>query len=174
MSSIPPITLVLGGAASGKSAFAEGLVTESNRARTYLATARIFDAEMRAKVDAHRAMRGPDWDLVECPFDVAGALAKIDADRIVLLDCATMWLSNHMLAEHDIAAQTDALITGLRTAPAPVVIVSNETGQGIVPDNALARKFRQAQGELNQRLAAVSDRAALIVAGLPLVLKGAF
>lgn len=170
--SLPPLTLVVGGARSGKSAFAEGLVTASGRARRYIATAEAWDDEMRNRIARHQSDRGPAWTTVEAPLDLAAALAGARSDEAVLVDCATLWLTNHLLAEHDLAAETAGLLAALAASPAPVVIVSNETGWGIVPENALARRFRDEQGRLNQRLAAVSGLVVTVIAGLPMVLKG--
>ena len=170
--SLPPLTLVIGGARSGKSAFAEGLVTASGRARRYIATAEAWDDEMRNRIARHQRDRGPAWTTVEAPLDLAAALAGARSDEAVLVDCATLWLTNHLLAEHDLAAETAGLLAALAASPAPVVIVSNETGWGIVPENALARRFRDEQGRLNQRLAAVSGLVVTVIAGLPMVLKG--
>ena len=168
----PKITFVLGGAASGKSAFAEQLVVKSDQSRVYLATSQIFDAEMRAKVDRHIFQRGAGWTTLEEPLDLGPALSSIRADQTCLLDCATMWLTNHLLAENDLEVAQADLLTALRACPGNVVIVSNEVGHGIVPDNALSRQFREAQGRLNIALAATADLAILVTAGLPLVLKG--
>lgn len=170
--SLPPLTLVVGGARSGKSAFAEQLVTGSARPRRYIATAEAWDDEMRDRIARHRADRGAAWTTVEAPLDLATALAAARADEAVLVDCATLWLTNHLLADHDLAAETAGLLTALAACRAPVVIVSNETGWGIVPENALARRFRDEQGRLNQRLAAQAGLAVTVIAGLPLVLKG--
>lgn len=170
--SLPPLTLVIGGARSGKSAFAEGLVTASGRARRYIATAEAWDDEMRDRIARHQSDRGPAWTTIEAPLDLAAALAGARSDEAVLVDCATLWLTNHLLAEHDLAAETAGLLAALAASPAPVVIVSNETGWGIVPENALARRFRDEQGRLNQRLAAVSGLVVTVIAGLPMVLKG--
>jgi adenosylcobinamide kinase / adenosylcobinamide-phosphate guanylyltransferase len=127
---------------------------------------------MRARIAAHRRDRGHDWTTVEAPLDLAGALGKATADEVVLIDCATLWLTNHLLAEHDLDAEGTRLLAALSSCPAPVVIVSNEVGWGIVPDNALARRFRDAQGRLNQQLAAQADLVIGVMAGLPMVLKG--
>jgi adenosylcobinamide kinase / adenosylcobinamide-phosphate guanylyltransferase len=163
------LTLVLGGARSGKSRHAEALITAGPPPWVYVATAEPLDDEMTARIAAHRARRGAGWRDVEAPRDLAGALTGIrDA---VLVDCLTLWLSNLMLAEADIEAETARLEDALTSVAAPVVLVSNEVGFGIVPDNALARRFRDAQGRLNQRIAARADRVVLIVAGLPLVVK---
>ena len=170
--SLPPLTLVIGGARSGKSAFAEGLVAGSRRARRYIATAEAWDDEMRARIAQHRRDRGEDWVTLEAPLDLPAALSTAQAGEAVLIDCATLWLTNHLLAEHDLAAETLSLIAALSACPAPVIIVSNETGWGIVPENALARRFRDEQGRLNQRLATEAALVVTVIAGLPLVLKG--
>ena len=169
----PTLSLFLGGASSGKSALAERLVKSQPGPHVYLATAQALDNEMRLKILKHRADRGSAWQTIEAPLDLDGALAKIPAGGVVLLDCATFWLSNHLLAESNIGTETAALIAALKVCRAPVVVVSNEVGQGVVPDNALARKFRDAQGRLNQRLAAEAELVVFVTAGLPAVLKGA-
>ena len=170
---LPGLSLVLGGAASGKSAFGEALVTQTGRARIYLATAQILDPEMRGKVIRHKQMRGEGWRTIEEPFEAGRTLAAISGDQAVLMDCATMWLSNHMLAENDMAEAEAGLMAGLALCAAPVVIISNEVGASVVPDNALARTFRDAQGRLNQKLAAKAGLVVNVIAGLPQVLKGA-
>ena len=170
--SLPPLTLVVGGARSGKSAFAERLVTQSARPRRYIATAEAWDDEMRARIAQHRRDRGTDWITVEAPLDLVTALAETRPDEAVLVDCATLWLTNHLLADHDLESETARLLAALSACPAPVVIVSNETGWGIVPENPLARRFRDEQGRLNQRLAAASTLVVTVIAGLPMVLKG--
>ena len=170
---LPSLTIVIGGARSGKSRFAEGLVIATHRPRRYIATAQAWDAEMRAKIAQHRTDRGADWHTVEAPLRLDQALAAVSSDEVVLLDCATLWLSNHLLAAHDLAAESAGLLAALAACAAPVVVVTNEVGFGIVPDNALARQFRDAQGRLNQQLAAQAGLVALVVAGLPMVLKGA-
>lgn len=169
---ISRLTLVTGGAKSGKSRFAESLVVGSGRPKVYVATAQVWDDEMRVKVDTHRHDRGPDWHTVEAPRDVGAALSTVPSDAVVLLDCATMWLTNVMLADGDMTAEAAALLAALTTCPAPVVVVTNELGWSIVPDNALARRFQNAQGQLNQQLAAQADLVVTVISGLPLVLKG--
>ena len=171
--SLPPLTLVVGGARSGKSAFAERLITASGRARRYITTAEAWDDEMRDRIARHRQDRGAAWTTVEAPLDLAAALAAAHPDEAVLVDCATLWLTNHLLAEHDLPTEISRLLTGLESCAAPVIVVSNETGWGIVPDNALARRFRDEQGRLNQRLAAEAQLVVTVIAGLPLALKGA-
>lgn len=168
----PHLTLVLGGAASGKSDVSERLVTATGKPRVYLATAQAFDTEMQRKVADHVERRGPGWITREAPLDAAAVLSGLTPDQICLFDCATMWLSNQMLAETDLAAAQDTLLTALAACPAEVVVVSNEVGHGIVPDNALARRFREAQGRLNIALAARADTVLQVIAGLPQVLKG--
>ena len=167
------LTLVLGGARSGKSRYAESLIAAHAPPWVYVATAEPLDDEMRARIAEHRARRGADWRAVEAPRDLAGALERHTAGGPVLVDCLTLWLSNLMLADADIEAESTRLETALAGVAGPVVLVSNEVGSGIVPDNALARRFRDAQGRLNQRMAGRADRVVLMVAGLPLVVKGA-
>ncbi|MCC6008356.1 MAG: bifunctional adenosylcobinamide kinase/adenosylcobinamide-phosphate guanylyltransferase [Rhodobacteraceae bacterium] len=169
---LPSLTLVIGGAAAGKSRFAEGLVCIDGRQRVYLATAQAFDAEMSDRITRHRQERGPDWVTFEEPLAPWEVLRARGPSQIVLLDCATLWLSNVILANHDWETSADLLEAGLDNCPCPVVIVSNEVGQGIVPATPLGRAFRDAQGRLNQRLAARAGLVLQVVAGLPLVLKG--
>ena len=159
---LPQLTLVIGGARSGKSRLAESLVTETALPRHYIATAEAWDDEMRARIAQHQADRGPDWTTWNAPQGTAATLAKIPADQVVLLDCATLWLTNHLLADADIAAESATLLAALGTCASPVVVVSNEVGWGIVPENALARAFRDHQGRLNQQIAA---QAGLVVGG---------
>lgn len=168
----PKCILVLGGAASGKSEWAEALTIRLSERRLYVATAEAWDDEMREKLRLHRARRDASWRTLEAPLDVAGALADAGPGEAVLLDCATMWLTNVILGEHDLAAAEAELLQGLRACRAPVVIVSNEIGMGVVPDNALSRRFREAQGRLNQRLAGEATQVVAVMAGLPLALKG--
>jgi adenosylcobinamide kinase/adenosylcobinamide-phosphate guanylyltransferase len=169
---LPPLTLVLGGAASGKSAFAEGLVTETGQVRIYLATAEAHDTEMVKKLELHRKRRGPDWRTVEAPRDLGPALSGATPSEVVLLDCATMWLSNHLLDESDLEQAETALMEALAHCAAPVVVVSGEVGLSVVPENALARRFQTAQGRLNQTLAARANLVVQVIAGLPQILKG--
>lgn len=169
---MPKLTFVLGGAASGKSAFAESLCFETEKPRIYVATAQAFDDEMKSKINDHRTQRGAGWTTIEAPLDVANALASCGPDQVVLLDCATLWLTNVLLAERDVDADQTALLAALGACPAQIIVVSNEVGHGIVPDNKLARQFRNAQGRLNQKLAAKADLVVQVIAGLPQVLKG--
>jgi adenosylcobinamide kinase/adenosylcobinamide-phosphate guanylyltransferase len=165
------LTLVLGGARSGKSRYAESLITALPPPWVYVATAEALDTEMTERIAVHRARRGGDWRTIEAPHDLAGALTA-PAGAPVLVDCLTLWLSNRMLAQADVDAETGRLEEVLGRRASPVVLVSNEVGFGIVPDNALARRFRDLQGRLNQRMAARADRVVLMVAGLPLTVKG--
>jgi len=165
-------SLVLGGARSGKSRYAERLVEQSGLDRVYLATGQAGDDEMAARIAAHRARRGSDWTTVEEPLELAGTLkSEVSPERCILIDCLTLWLSNLTLQKRDIARETAALVDSLADASGPVVLVSIEVGLGIVPDNVLARGFRDHQGELNQRVAAIADHVVFIAAGLPLTLK---
>ncbi len=168
----PGLTLVLGGARSGKSRIAERLVTVSGRPKLYLATAQAFDDEMKDRIQHHRKDRGEGWTTLEAPLDVAPILRNCQPKFTLLFDCATLWLSNHLLAGSDLPSETETLLAALAACPAPVVLVSNEVGAGIVPENALARRFRDEQGRLNQRLAAQADLVVGVMAGLPFALKG--
>lgn len=169
---LPRGVFVLGGAASGKSKWAENLVETHFASMTYLATGQVFDDEMQKSVEIHKNRRDARWTTVEAPLDLTPALASLGPDDAVLIDCATMWLNNHMMAENDLAQSQDYLLAALQATQAFWVIVSNEVGQGIVPENALARRFRTAQGRLNIALAAQAELAVQVVAGLPQVLKG--
>ena len=165
------LTFLLGGARSGKSAHAEKLATALPAPWTYIATAEAYDGEMTERIALHRSRRGEGWRTVDAPLDLAGALRALPDGQPVLVDCLTLWLSNHMLAEHDVDALSDELETVLAAPRGPWFVVSNEVGMGIVPDNALGRRFRDAQGRLNQRIAARADRVLFMVAGLPMQVK---
>jgi adenosyl cobinamide kinase/adenosyl cobinamide phosphate guanylyltransferase len=166
------LTLVLGGARSGKSRYAESLIAVLPQPWAYVATAEAGDHEMAVRIRTHRARRGPSWRTIEAPRDLTAAFAACER-MPVLVDCLTLWLSNLMLADADVNAEVGRLEEALAATVAPVVLVANEVGAGIVPDHALGRKFRDLQGLLNQRIAARADRVVLMVAGLPLALKGA-
>jgi adenosyl cobinamide kinase/adenosyl cobinamide phosphate guanylyltransferase len=166
-----PITFVIGGARSGKSRYAESLLAASSPPWAYVATAEAGDEEMAARIEEHRTRRGGNWRTVEAPHDLAAALEACPGIP-ALVDCLTLWLSNLMLAEADIEAATARLEAALTAATAPVVLVANEVGLGIVPATPLGRRFRDAQGVLNQRIAAGADKVVLMVAGLPLAIKG--
>ena len=165
------LTLVLGGARSGKSRYAERLITALPPPWIYVATAQAHYTEMAERIAAHRARRDAWWRTIEAPHDVASALVADEGP--VLVDCVTLWLSNRMPADADMDAEIAGLEAALDACLGPVVLVSNEVGFGIVPDNALARRFRDLQGHLNQRLAARADRVVLVVAGIPVMVKEA-
>jgi len=167
------VVLVLGGARSGKSAYAERLVTESGLTPVYVATAGAGDAEMAARIAEHRARRGAGWTTVEAPERLEQILAReAGAGRALLVDCLTLWLSNIMLAGADAEKRCRALADAALRLPGLVVFVSNEVGLGLVPDTPLGRRFRDAQGRLNQAMAAVAAQVVFMAAGLPVVLKG--
>ncbi len=165
------LTFVLGGARSGKSRLAEGLVTRLAPPWTYVATAQAFDEEMRVRIASHFGRRDAGWRTVEAPHDLAGALDA--AEGPVLVDCLTLWVSNLLLRGDDVAAAGDGLLAALGRRAGDTVVVSNEVGLGIVPDNALARAFRDAAGVLHQGVAARAERVALVVAGIAVWVKGA-
>lgn len=164
------ITFILGGARSGKSAYAEQLATKSVRPKVYLATAEALDDEMRARIAQHQQRRA-GWETVEAPLDIARVITAYP-DSIILVDCLTLWLSNLIHHGRDIVAETEIMLDALAATRAQVLLVSNEVGQGIVPDNALARHFRDAAGILHQRVAAAADRVVWVVAAIPTTIKG--
>jgi adenosylcobinamide kinase / adenosylcobinamide-phosphate guanylyltransferase len=167
-------TLVLGGARSGKSAYAQAAAETAAAARgealVFIATAHALDEEMNERISRHRADRDHRWTTVEAPLDLAGALASLGETQVGVVDCLTLWLSNCLLAE-TLDAQVPALLQTLPRCAATLWLVSNEVGWGVVPDNALARRFRDEAGRLNQAVAAIADRVVLVAAGLPLTLK---
>ncbi len=166
-------TLVLGGARSGKSAFAEKLVLESGLKPTYIATSQIWDDEMRNRVDAHIARRGDVWACVEEPLELEAALLGADqSGNAILVDCLTLWLTNLMMAEIDVPTRCASLIEQVAAMKAPLVLVTNEVGLGIVPDNKMARAFRDYAGKLHQDIATLSNEVYFVAAGLPLQMKG--
>ncbi len=169
----PPMSLlVIGGARSGKSAYAQRMIEESGLAPVFIATAEAWDAEMAERIRLHVAARDARWRTVNAPYDLAAALAEAAVPgRAVLVDCLTLWLSNLMLRGDDIDAAGAALARLVPQLAGPVVFVSNEVGAGIVPDTPLGRRFRDAQGRLNQDIAAVCRSVVQITAGLPLMLK---
>ncbi|WCT79614.1 bifunctional adenosylcobinamide kinase/adenosylcobinamide-phosphate guanylyltransferase [Novosphingobium humi] len=162
--------LILGGARSGKSRYGQARIEGFAGPLTYIATAQAFDDEMAERIARHQADRGPRWRTVEAPLDLAEAIAAV-RDGAVLVDCLTLWVSNLILAERDCDAAGMALCAGLADCRVPVALIANEVGLGIVPDNALARRFRDAAGWLNQRIAKTVDEVVFVAAGLPLVLK---
>jgi len=167
----PVVTLVLGGARSGKSRYAESLV-ENTGAGLYVATAQVRDGEMAERVRLHKDRRGDAWATLEEPLDLVSVIANhANPNHMILVDCLTLWLSNLMEDGRDIDVETAELCAALKAAKGSVTLVSNEVGMGIVPDNALARDFRDHQGRLNQAVAAAADRVVFVAAGLPLTLK---
>lgn len=165
-------TLVLGGQRSGKSAYAERLVESQPGNCVYLATAEAHDGEMARRIAEHRARRGGRWSTVEEPLDLPGALAGAAGDgRTVLVDCLTLWLSNLLGHERDVAAERTRLCDLLARLEGPVVLVSNEVGQGVIPENKLARTFADEAGRLHQAVAATAGRVVFVTAGLPQTLK---
>ncbi|MGH6717355.1 MAG: bifunctional adenosylcobinamide kinase/adenosylcobinamide-phosphate guanylyltransferase [Bradyrhizobium sp.] len=166
-----PVILITGGARSGKSARAEMRACQFAGKPVYIATAEALDEEMRQRIAAHRARRGPHWLEHETPLDLVAALTETDGGGARLVDCLTLWLSNLLHAERDWTTEAARLADALACQKSPVVLVTNEVGAGIVPDNALAREFRDAAGGLNQIIARAADEVELIVAGLPMRLK---
>ena len=166
MTLAPHITLVTGGARSGKSALAERLVLRHPGAPVYIATAQALDAEMAERISQHQSRRGESWELLEEPTDLAGALRASDGRGPRLVDCLTLWLANCAGS-----ADFGALAATLRQQSCPVILVTNELGQGIVPENALARRFRDDHGRMNQVVAEVADQVWMSVSGQPLRLK---
>jgi len=169
----PKLALVVGGAASGKSRWAENLLLRTKLQLVYIATAEARDEEMQRKISAHSLRRGARWRTVEAPIDIGRAIAGSSYGEAMLLDCATMWLSNRMESESDSEILIGDFIGAVSSASCPIVVVSNEVGSGVVPANRLARKFLAAQGELNQAIAEKSDLVVAVQCGLPCVLKGA-
>lgn len=169
----PGAVLVLGGARSGKSAFAEGLVAETGLSRHYIATGRAWDEEMRQRIAKHREDRGKGWETHEEPLALAERIADVAReDRAVLIDCLTLWVTNLMLEERDIAQEFEGLLRAVKDAPGRLVFVSNEVGLGIVPENRMAREFRDHAGRLHQKVAALVPEVYFVAAGLPLKMKG--
>ena len=164
---------VLGGARSGKSRYAQDRAETLPGDPVFVATAQAYDAEMAERIALHRADRGPRWQTIDAPIALHEEIAANSGEgRVVLVDCLTLWTSNLMLGGHDMDAAADALVDAIGSAAGPVMLVANEVGLGIVPDNALARRFRDCAGRLNQRVAAAVDEVVLVTAGLPLRLKG--
>ena len=169
---LAPLTLILGGARSGKSRFAEALIERAAAYGTYCATAEPKDDEMAGRIAAHRAQRGAFWHTIEAPLAVADTIAAAaNPERPLLVDCLTLWLSNLLMAEASIDEEFATLRAALRDAAGPIVLVANEVGLGLVPETPLGRHFRDAAGRLNQDIAALADRVVFVAAGLPLVLK---
>lgn len=167
-----PVILLLGGARSGKSSHAQTIAQAIGGNLVYLATAQALDDEMSQRIARHREDRGTAWRTIECPIDLPGAVTtEAQSGAVLLVDCLTLWASNLLLSDTDCDIATDRLIEAIAAATCPVIIVSNEVGQGIVPDNALARRFRDIAGTLNRRVAAEATEVFLMIAGLALRLK---
>lgn len=163
---------ILGGARSGKSAFAIAEASALPGRKAYVATAQAFDDEMKVRIERHRRERPETWDTFEEPLDLSGLLMKIrDSHDVILIDCLTLWLSNLVLAGKDILQETESFVSSMTTVGGSLFAVSNEVGFGIVPENEMARKFRDLAGTLNQRVAAVADHVYLIAAGIPIKIK---
>lgn len=165
------IILITGGARSGKSVRAEARARSFAGKPCYIATAEALDSEMSERIARHRARRGNDWLEREAPLELVKALADTDGAGARLVDCLTLWLSNLLHAERGWETEASKLADALGRQKSPVVLVTNEVGLGIVPDNALARQFRDAAGILNQMIAAVADEVEFVVAGLPMRVK---
>ena len=166
---LPPVTLILGGARSGKSLYAERLVKNSGLEPCYLATAISGDEEMAERIRLHRERRGDSWTTIEEPIDLVGALtSNSNSKRAILVDCLTLWLSNLMTLSRNIETESSRLVSALPDMPSPVVFVSNEVGLGIVPANDLARSFRDHAGHLHQAVAETANNVVFMMAGLPM------
>jgi adenosylcobinamide kinase / adenosylcobinamide-phosphate guanylyltransferase len=169
---IPPVTLVLGGARSGKSHYAEQLVERQPGACIYLATAEAGDTEMAERIRRHQARRGARWRTIEAPLELTTTLSRVTAPAaVILVDCLTLWLANLLGAGRDVEAEVGGLVAALPRLGGPVVFVSNEVGLGIVPEGELARRFRDHAGRLHQGVAAAAQSVAFMVAGIPLLVK---
>lgn len=165
--------LILGGARSGKSRYAQRLAEAACAERIFVATAEALDDEMAARIARHKADRGAGWSTLEAPIALVSAIGQsCDGRHAVLVDCLTLWLSNVMLGDFDVEIEIGRLVAAVELQQGPLILVSNEVGLGLVPDNALGREFRDAQGRLNRRIAEVSERVEFVAAGLPLKLKG--
>jgi len=172
MSENPNLIFVLGGARSGKSAFGEKLIEAHPSPWIYIATAEAFDDEMRDRIALHRARRQDGWRTIEAPQELVGAIRAAPVHAPILIDCLGVWLSNRLLNDADLAADRVALLAVLQERRALTIVVSPEVGFSIVPENALARAFRDAAGLLHQDVARIAQSVALVVAGYPVMVKG--
>ncbi|MEQ1789180.1 MAG: bifunctional adenosylcobinamide kinase/adenosylcobinamide-phosphate guanylyltransferase [Rickettsiales bacterium] len=167
------INFILGGARSGKSQYAEELASNAGRLKVYVATAEVLDDEMEKRIEIHRARRGNDWKVVEIPIDIPIQITNHSyANSVILVDCLTLWLSNLLHKKIDVNAQIDSLLEALKITQSEVILVSSEVGMGITPENILARQFIDYTGILHQRVAEVADNVVLVVAGIPVKIKG--
>lgn len=170
------LRLIIGGARSGKSAHAQALAEAEAQGRgggaVMIATAEALDDEMRERIARHRAERGPGWRTVETPLEVAEAISSLAAADCAVVDCLTLWLSNLMFAERNLEAAAETLLQAAGRSESEIILVTNEVGMSIVPENALARRFRDEAGRLNRRVAERADQVTVMFAGIPLVLKG--
>jgi adenosylcobinamide kinase / adenosylcobinamide-phosphate guanylyltransferase len=168
------VVFVIGGARSGKSAFALSQATDLEGRKVYVATAQAFDAEMVDRIEKHKKERGNDWETLEEPIRLGNAVRKVSGSHdVVIIDCLTIWLSNLLCSEGDIGAASLEFLDALRglQGSSRFFIVSNEVGMGIVPENALARQFRDVAGRMNQHVALIADEVFLVTAGIPVKIK---
>ncbi len=169
------MVLVLGGARSGKTRWAQeaamAQAAKAGRAPLMIATATALDEEMAERIARHQADRGADWRTVEAPLELAAAVRSLEAQDVAVVDCLTLWLSNLMLADKPVEPAAGELLAACSASAASLFLVSNEVGLGIVPDNPLARRFRDAAGRLHQQIAAQAQQVVFLAAGLPLTLK---
>jgi adenosylcobinamide kinase/adenosylcobinamide-phosphate guanylyltransferase len=164
-------TLIIGAAASGKSQYAEDILNNNVGKKLYLASANIYDEEMQEKVNKHKDRRGSEWTTIAEPLDAVHYIENLNSKEIMLFDCATMWLTNHFLEKSNIYHEIDLLVNSIKSSKGSIITVTNEVGSGIVPDNSMAREFRELQGKLNQKLATVASLVVTVIAGIPLILK---
>ena len=164
-------TLIIGAAASGKSQYAEDILNNNVGKKLYLASANIYDDEMQEKVNKHKDRRGSEWTTIAEPLDAVHYIENLNIKEITLFDCATMWLTNHFLEKSNVYHEIDLLVNSIKSAKGSIITVTNEVGSGIVPDNSMAREFRELQGKLNQKLATVASLVVTVIAGIPLILK---
>ena len=165
------ISFFIGGARSGKSKMAEMHTLKLGKRATYIATCEVFDEEMAQRVEKHQERRGENWSTLVTPLNLAREIKNIEPTNPILIDCLTLWLSNHLLKKNDLEKKIDELADVLENSKSNIVLVSSEVGTGIVPDNALARKFRDNAGLMNQKIASVSDQVYWVVAGIPTQIK---
>lgn len=163
--------LITGGARSGKSNFAEQRIKQLGGSLIYIATADAFDSEMKDRIALHQARRGPDWQTIHAPMNLPEALRRTDGRGPCLVDCLTIWLSNLMCADQQTAAAAEQLVAVIAARSDPVILVTNEVGSGIVPENALARRFRDEAGRMNQIIAAAVDEVYVSISGIPMRIK---